>query len=253
MTGRFARALAAVACAVTAVLAAAPLTNEDVVKMVLEHDPVDAIVETIESSAVAFDLSPDMIDELRRAGVPQAVLDAMAARSAPPGAPDPARPGIPTGRVRVTVTLRSPGRWSAPAGSADLAVFLACATARHAPSPWRAATPLGEDFAMPRHEMLAFIAGARRVGERLTLDLPPSLSADLIPDEVHDLIFGLATRKGAQWSSVATVRLSGLGVSEEGAMLDASIEPAEDRPETPPRLTLRPASTPASTPPPPPS
>lgn len=239
----------------TTLAAPAPLRNEDVVRMVLDGLPAEAIVKAIETSPAAFDLSPEMLDELRLAKVPQVVLDAMKARTPTAAGRDEAPTALPSGRARLTVALRATGTWTVPPDVADVAIFLACTIPRHAPSPWRSATPLGEDFTMPRHEMLAFAALDRRADDRSILVVPPSLGVDVDADadEVHDLVFGVATRRGARWSAAASVRLHGVRVLESGVELFGGIEIPADRPDAPPRLTIRPASTPASTPPPPPS
>ena len=47
--------------------------------------------------------------------------------------------------------------------SCQLAVVLLCRTATHVPDHWRNQTPLGRDFSsVPRHRLLAFLAGARK-------------------------------------------------------------------------------------------
>ena len=56
-----------------------PLTNSDVVKMVKAGVPDAAIVSSIQSSPRKFDLSPDALLALHRAGVSQKILDVMMA------------------------------------------------------------------------------------------------------------------------------------------------------------------------------
>src|SRR5882762_4893782 len=63
----------------------AGLTNEDVVRMVAEGTAEEEILRVIGSSRVRFDLEPDILLELRRAGVPDRVLRAMQERQAASG------------------------------------------------------------------------------------------------------------------------------------------------------------------------
>jgi len=53
------------------------LSNDDVVKMVSAKLPNSVIVKKIKSSACAFDTSPDALVKLQKAGVSEAVIDAM--------------------------------------------------------------------------------------------------------------------------------------------------------------------------------
>jgi len=70
---------------------AAPLTNDDIVKMVQAKLPDAVIVAKIKSSACKFDNSTDALIKLQQTGVSGAVLAAMAEGGAPaqPGAGDP--------------------------------------------------------------------------------------------------------------------------------------------------------------------
>jgi hypothetical protein len=191
--------------------APAPFRNEDVVRMLVAGRPAAEVIAAIRSADTAFDLTDVMAQELRLAGVPAAVLSAMAARqaeldrtrarAAPPAAvPEPRaegpallvvilRPG-PThgesGGVLFPTRLDDDTARALQAGASDeerevtdLAVFLACRTPDHVPDAWRSRTPLGGDFvSVARHRMLAFHAGAARLpaskappGARLPRDL----------------------------------------------------------------------------------
>ena len=193
---------AAVIAAAVAVFAAEqtparPLRNDDVVRLLVAGVPSAEIIARFRSAETAFDLSDEMKQELRLAGVPDAVLSAMSARQAevdraraaakPPDAATPAPPA--EGKAALAVTVRS-----APGGGAaaelvfparlddatakalqvgpseddrsvtDLAVFLACRTQDHVPDQWRTKSPLGRDFvSAPRHQILDFKLGASRV------------------------------------------------------------------------------------------
>ena len=53
------------------------LNNKDVLLMVEKRVDVEAIVTTIKSSACTFDTFPPLLKEMKRRGVPEAVLQAM--------------------------------------------------------------------------------------------------------------------------------------------------------------------------------
>lgn len=67
-----------------------PLTNGDVVKMVRSGVPESVIVSAIQSRPADFDLSPDALIRLHRAGVTQKEMDAIMAASGNKPAPDSA-------------------------------------------------------------------------------------------------------------------------------------------------------------------
>jgi hypothetical protein len=54
-----------------------PLNNKDILLMVQNHLPTADIVQAIKSSRCTFDTFPPVLRELRRKGVPDAVLEAM--------------------------------------------------------------------------------------------------------------------------------------------------------------------------------
>jgi hypothetical protein len=54
-----------------------PLSNKDILLMVESKMTADAIVKTIHDSACTFDTFPPVLQELKRRGVPDAVLLAM--------------------------------------------------------------------------------------------------------------------------------------------------------------------------------
>jgi hypothetical protein len=53
------------------------LNNKDVLTMVLNHVPEEAIIRTIKSSPCTFDTFPPVLKDLKRRGVPDSVLQAM--------------------------------------------------------------------------------------------------------------------------------------------------------------------------------
>jgi len=171
---------------------AAPLTNVDIVRRVLAGDSTETLISLIRgSTAVEFDVSDEMQEELTIAGVPAAVVRAMVEhqaaleleRNPPPPEEETAdaveeEPGItilihpdpPTATEPGALSLidiMSPemkeqlGLREEPARFTDIGLFLGCITADHVPDHWRSHTPLGRDFiAAPRHKLLAFVSGA---------------------------------------------------------------------------------------------
>lgn len=170
------------------------MTDEDVVRLHVSGLPEERIVERIRASRTDFDLSDEMLQELRAAGLPETLVRAMverqreldAEKAASTAEPAPAEPAPgprllvrlnpewkptenrprPVLRVRdvieppVREMLRLRGN---DARFTDAALVLACRTADHVPDQWRSKTPLGRDFiATPRHRLLAFLPGAAR-------------------------------------------------------------------------------------------
>jgi hypothetical protein len=171
-----------------------PLTDEDVVVMYVSGQTVASIIDKINGSPTAFDLSDDMLGELRSAGLPDELLQAMVDRqreidgepapSAEPGDEDAGgnaptlrlrlNPGQETARgearpaIRVTDAVDPSTREllrmrSEDPRFTDIAIALLCTTQDHVPDQWRSQTPLGRDFVnTPRHRLLAFVSGAKR-------------------------------------------------------------------------------------------
>jgi hypothetical protein len=106
----------------------------------------------------------------------------------------------------------------------DIAVFLACASPEHVPDLWRSKTPLGRDMnSVPRHEMLAFVAGDTPAGKPPRLTLPARLEADVDETEPHDLILGVAARIGDHWVQLASAKLAKTTVAAGQAPLSGRI------------------------------
>ncbi|MFQ5877187.1 MAG: hypothetical protein ACE5JH_05790 [Acidobacteriota bacterium] len=176
----------------------APLTNEDVVRLVMTGTEQKAILALIGRRPVDFDLDPDIVVELRAAGVGETIIEAMRRRQAamPPSAPAPAPAGPAAGTLEI-VLLGGPEGGDAPAAIAvrslpesmgrpggmevgvvdDLALLVLCTTPDHVPDHWDARSPLA---GAPRHAVLLFRPGSRaRKGKGfglLHLDLEPSYS-----------------------------------------------------------------------------
>jgi hypothetical protein len=219
-------ALACVPC-----WAAAAMTNEDIVRMTMKGIPAVEIIDAIHSApSTAFDLDPDVVQELMEAGVQAAVIEAMR-RAGAPASPSPA-PTVAAAlpRVPVTLHLMKPGKSAdqppvegpprvevpahVPEGKAiRAAFFLMCTDPRHVPDGWTA-SPLAQG--LPRHHLLwiadklvaegAPPAGeaARPTGEKsgggggprvLTLELPATVTLQLDAGS-HPIVLGLALRLG---------------------------------------------------------
>jgi hypothetical protein len=54
-----------------------PLSNKDVLTMVQKHVPEEVIIRAIKSSPCTFDTFPPVLKDMKRRGVPDAVLQAM--------------------------------------------------------------------------------------------------------------------------------------------------------------------------------
>jgi hypothetical protein len=247
---------------------AAPLTDEGVVRLFVTGTPEDELVRRIETSQVDFDLTQEMIDELKIAGLPEAVIQAMIRRQAAMQRPqDAAEPTASPVAARLIVRL-NPGRRAEGDGVrtrlrvlndldprlaarlelrqtdlpiTDLGIALFCRTADHVPDHWRAASPLGRDFAnAARHKMLVYLSGAEAKpaggfrdnlsrlakvpGERdalpdlqlLTLAIPAQLAVEVEPGVAHDLTLGIAIRVGDSNYLAVSDHLDGVVVSAEG-------------------------------------
>ena len=182
---RVAILLIAIAAAAAAI-ADGPLTEQDIVQRVLRGEDPKEIIALIERSEVEFDLSDEMVDELKLAGVNDSIIRAMRRRTeraeTPPAAVEPEIPAAPT----PTLTLRLNPNWEGKEPPhiklinalderwaemlritendpmiEDVALTLFCRTADHVPDQWRSKSPLGRDFiTAPRHRMLVFHEGA---------------------------------------------------------------------------------------------
>jgi len=210
----------------------AGLTNEDVVGMVANGTAEEEILRVIGSSRARFDLEPDILLEMRRAGVPDRVLRAMKERQAASGAdpiPAPASAAPPKGRVELEFAsldgrgkgraiqafrmIRKTPRWAARRRAMpvtgeveDLALFLACTTPDHVPDFWQDRTPLKDST---RHELLTFRPGSRpgktRGFDVLSLEIPTALEVE-VPAGTHSLLVGVAFKVGSDWHAAVSDR-----------------------------------------------
>jgi hypothetical protein len=231
-----------------------PMTDEEVVRMFVAGHSVESILLEIERREPGFDLDPEMLRELRRVALPEAIIEAMQRRQAlerPPEEPSPPSPAPPVepgpvlrvllssgerdGPRTISVRARVPPELAAewdPHGSTvdlmltDLALFLICETPEHVPDHWRLASPMGRDFfSVRRHRMLQFVTGTDdgTEGGRVKLELPPVLEAPVEWDEPHDLAVGLAVRVNGQYIAVVQDRRPGTVISEAGDLPEARV------------------------------
>lgn len=220
--------LAAAVLAIAWTLAASEdvLRDEDVVRMELRGDSDTRIIETIRAARTAFDLSDEMLAELRIAGISDAVLRAMRERQteldglaagavaesavaveAPPNARTVRLTGV-GGVDKIPFPAEVPDsvaeRMELGSAPDDRVVkrsawFAMCTTATHVPDHWRSRSPLGRDFAAaPRHEILAFAPA-----EGPVLALPAVLEIALDPGQTHTLVVGAALEIAERWRIVS--------------------------------------------------
>ena len=164
------------------------LGEEDIVRMFVQGVSEDELIRRIETSPGEYDLSEDMLEELKIAGIPDAVLEAMIRRQAEmQPLVEQAENEAATGAPRVIIILNPDwkpmgdkplpvllaldavdpefaqrlGLRSGDLQITDLGIALFCRTADHVPDHWRSKSPLGRDFVnAARHRMLVYISGA---------------------------------------------------------------------------------------------
>jgi len=246
----------AVFCVVAAQDDTPPMTDEEVVRMFAAGRAAGEIIGEIERRRPDFDLSPEMLEELRNVRLPEAVLRAMIARqteqrremlAARELEETASRPRLlirlnPDGQTTTVSLVRSvdpqfAAEWelgNAPEDRelADLALFVACLKGDHVPDQWRSKSPLGRDFfsPMPRHELLVFLSSAPGEGaedpggRRVTLDLPPTIEVPLVADESHDLMIGLALQVGGHYRRLRSDLWREVVLGEEGLVLPAVVK-----------------------------
>jgi hypothetical protein len=222
-------AITALSCA--SAVAAGPLTNEDVVRMVITGTSEKVILAAIATRDVAFDLSPDVVSELRAAGVNDGIIGAMRRRQAAMPAPEPVPAPTPPAAVLGTLEVSfatDPGTGKAPERTvialralpkgaireggmevgemSDLALAILCTTTDHVPDHWDARTPIATG---PRHELLLFRPGSVAAKERgfeiLYLDGLEEYRVSL-PEGNHNIQVAAAGRQvgSGDWRLLAT-------------------------------------------------
>jgi hypothetical protein len=224
----------------------AVLHVEDIVRWHVASVPEGEIVARIHSSAVEFDLSDEMIEELRLAGLSDSILTAMHERQAelhpatpgPSATPEPATSlvlrlrgtkagapahlSLPT-QVPPAIASRLSLEDKAPVVT-GLALYAACLRATHVPDHWRAESPLGRDFAtMPRHQMLLFLPLDAHADKTITAELPPSIEVPLDPSDTHDVDVGVAARIGDRYYRLESDTWKALALAEHPEGLEAEV------------------------------
>ncbi len=184
--------------------------------MVMTGTPEKRIVDAIETHPVDFDLSAEMQQELRLAGVNDRILEAMRRRQAamPRVEPSPTPPpATPTGTLRVefdsagdggsaseraaialkTLPQGAPRRGGVEVGEmTDLALAVLCTSADHVPDHWDTRSPLQ---GAPRHELLLFRPGSGtdkvKGHEILYLDHQAAYEIQ-VPEGTHNIVVAAA-------------------------------------------------------------
>jgi hypothetical protein len=203
---------------------AEPLTNEDVVRMVLAGVPEGRIVERIRDSHAAFDVEPDMLAELRRAGVPDGVIAAMVEKGRSSTSPHDLAAPLPSpspGWIEMAFDIDP--RMDAASNSVvvpeqvqvleeggekrmvpvALAFVLLCTVPTHAPDHWADRTRVEASFG--RHREVFFSEATTPVeGESpyVFLDHPASWRAEAAPG-IHSGAVGVAVKPGDQGKYLA--------------------------------------------------
>ena len=196
-----------------------PLTNEDIVRLVMTGTDGKAIRKLIAGRRVDFELCTEMVAELRAVGVDDTLIDAMRRRQAAMPRPqlEPLQPSDSGAVGTLLVSFPTPPEGSdkaehsviaaktIPKGAPvprgmevglvdDLALAVICTTAFHVPDHWDTRSPLD---GAPRHALLLFEAGAatakKKGFEILYLDYAEEYRVD-VPEGNHALQFVVAGR-----------------------------------------------------------
>jgi hypothetical protein len=164
--------------------ASQPLTNEDIVRLVVNGTAERVILEEIAARPVDFDLEEEIVVELRLVGVNDRLIEAMRQRqrdmSGPigedeslPGSADGGRPvgfvvvamsgdGEDDGSAPFAIKALPPGVKRAPGMEvgrvSDLALAVLCRTPDHVPDHWDIGSPIEQ---APRHGVVFFQPASR--------------------------------------------------------------------------------------------
>lgn len=191
------------AVVLTPSLAEEPMRDEDVVRMVIGGASDADIVAAIRSRPTAFDLSDEMVEELKIAGVSSDVIREMRRRQTEIDGPTEDEVALDEAAVEeddgpsvltIPITVRIGGKTApdgkpavldfptvAPGAVGDAleldtspedraltsaAMFVLCSTSTHVPDHWRRESSLGRDFlTVPRHRLVSFHPDFEIVGE----------------------------------------------------------------------------------------
>jgi hypothetical protein len=210
-----------------------PLTNVDIVRMVMAGVPAGRILEQIRASPARFEVEPDILDELRQAGLPPDVIEAMIARmkQLTPGAESPHQAAAePEGAVEIlfeedpdvearAATVIAPAtaprfRYDeekgyvasdGPPEPVRLAFFVVCTEPTHVPDHWSAMSPLTGP--VERHHVLLFSEATLPLEDGdgfVYLDRPAAYRITL-PAGSHSGRLGAAVAAGSEGSFVPWV------------------------------------------------
>ncbi len=250
----FRRILAILALCTVPILAAdRPLTDEDIVRRVISGESHERIITLIRDSTVDFDLSDEMVGEMKLAGVPDRIVEAMRDRQLelnPPIVPEievEAAPAL-TVHFKGTSSIVFPAELpdeavrktglSVEAGEHKItgaALFIGCIAPTHVPNHWRSKTPMGRDFAYARrHRLLSFApdyeavtggilkkVGLSKAGVRLKI--PQTLNLELDRGGPHELIIGIAFQAGDRYYAYRQLPLEGVVPGESATDLTIRI------------------------------
>lgn len=265
---RVAGFLLVLAIAILPTSASEPLRDEDIVRMFVSGDTTDEIISRIRNEPTEFDISDDMLDELRIAGLPEAVIEAMIERQREQEPEvedtvtveevddvtlDHARPRIvfeiSRPKQESTTDDRRPPVLRFPAlATPDMAKTLElgiheedrevtgaaylvmCLTPEHVPDHWRNETPLGRDFFLtPRHRMLAFHPTEEvKEGKKVKLVLPLEMNVELDAGTPHDLLFGIAVEIGGRYYLLAEARIDRVLIEKDGMTKQVMVDTERD-------------------------
>jgi hypothetical protein len=196
---------------------APPMTDEEVVRRVLAGEAVEAILADVRTRPASFDVSEEMLAEMRRAGVPEALLAAMTARAAEAPAVEEPAPAAPTAALRLRTEspdftvprLLGPqlvAELELPAGAleADAAALAVLCTTERGQHPREAALRWPEGRIperLKKARLLVFRPAVEsgRSGKSLRVDLGPEVTVPLAADVSHDVLVALLARAGGVW------------------------------------------------------
>ena len=229
--------MVAFACGAFGQKADTVMDNETVIRMLMNGMPERDLIHAIETAPkAAFDLEPDVVRELRAAGVSDKILEAMRRRNPPPEPKPPA--AAPTGpqgtleiRFRAAATknpdepvvfqvIKKTPKWAADQMGMlqrpeveDLAFFVLCTRPDHVPDHWQDLTEL-KDFV--RHEKLLLRSGSHpsksKGFEVMELELPESLTVP-VGEGAHRILVGVAAKTADGWHVLGSDELKQLTVT----------------------------------------
>ncbi len=216
-----------------------PLTDEEIVRRVITGESHDGIIALIKTGKTDFDLSDEMVEEMKLAGVPERIVQAMRERHLElnrPPEPETEEYEVPSPHALIihlkfkkqpVLPKQVPEPLAERAGIpldeesrriTGAALFVVCTSPTHVPDHWRGKSPLRRDFVFtPRHRMLVFEPAFEAGGDKpapVKLTLPDSIRLELDPDEPHDLVFGLAVEAGERYLALFQRGLGNVTVEE---------------------------------------